>query len=407
MSDKNKKWELEDIIKIIFVISLFSSNSFIIKYIKNIYNETELKWNNDSINLPSIKNEIISYKNLSNMSLASFELKNFEKCDEPKISLIVPLYSYQDNLINFYLSIYNQSLSELEIIFINNNVSEINNTQIIEALMIRDKRIIFINNKNRTHEFFPKKKGILSAKGEYILIIEPDDLLLNNILEKSYSTAKKNNIDILQYYIMVGNYKNNRLWKNIKCNNGIINYPKIEKFFFNCRYFNLLDKLIKREIFIDAIKDMSSLYDSDEFYEITDDDLAFFALAKKAKSYGFFEDVGYFYHLQSSSATGHFHFLNMNMNKKWSDMFYKLFKTMKFFFENTKNNRVEKKWVFKFFFNKIYNYRSKLVYMDKYFEFIKNTLDSFLECALFTKDEKKKLLKFGNMLLEMKVKLGY
>ena len=208
MTNKNKICETENIIKIIFVISFLCSNSIIIKYIRKFYNETELKWKNDSLNLPSIKNEILSYKNLSSMSLSSFNLKNFEKSQDPKISLIVPIYKHQNNLINFYMSIYNQSLSDIEIIFIDYNSSETNSTQIIESLMETDKRIIYINNQAQIRDFFPKKKGILNAKGEYILIIEPDDLLLNNILEKSYLTAKNNSIDILQYYVMVGTYKN-------------------------------------------------------------------------------------------------------------------------------------------------------------------------------------------------------
>ena len=407
MISKNKNCEIENVIKIIFVLSLICSNSFIVNYIKKIYNETELKWGNDSLNLSSIKNEILSYKNLSNISLYSFDLKYFEKSNEPKISLIIPLYYYQNNynIINFYMSIYKQSLTDIEIIFINYSGAETYKTKLIKLLMEKDNRIIYITNENKIQEYYPKKKGILSSKGEYILIIEPDDLLLNNILEKSYITAKKNNIDILQYYIMVGNYKNNRLWKNIKCNNGIINSPKIEKFFFNCRYFNLLDKLIKREIFLDSFQDMSSFYDIDEFYELIDDDLAFFALAKKAKSYGFFEEVGYFRNLTTSSSTGHYYF--SNMNKKWNDMFYKLFKAMIFFDEKTRNNRIEKRWVFKFFLDKIYPYRNKLIYVDKYFLFIKDVIDYFLKCNFFTKGEKEKLLKFNDMLIDIKTRLGY
>ena len=152
---------------------------------------------------------------------------------------------------------------------------------------------------------------------------------------------------------------------------------------------------------------MTNIYDSDEFNEITDDDLAFFALAKKAKSYGFFEDVGYFYNLRSSSDTGHFSFMRKELNKNWSDMFYKLFKTMKYFYEKTKNNRVEKEWVFKFFLNKIYSYRSKIFFVDKYFDYFNETLNYFLDCALFHKDEKIKILKFKNMLTEMKEKLEF
>ena len=405
MISNNKICDIENIIKIIFVLSIICSNSFIVNYIKKLYNETVLNWGNNPIDLSAIKNEILSYENYTNISLSSLDLKNFEKCNEPKISLIVPIYNFQCNIINFYLSIYNQSLTDIEIIFINNNSSETDPIKlIIKSLMSKDSRITYITNDNKLPDFSPKKKGILSAKGEYILIIEPDDLLLNNILEKSYSIAKKNDIDILQYYIMVGTYKNNRLWKNIKCNNGIINSPKIEKFFFNCRYFNLLDKLIKREIFIDSFEDMTDIYDKDDFYEISDDDLAFFSLAKKAKSYGFFEQVGYFYNLYSTSSTGHFYFFKMN--QKWNDIFLKLFKTLKYFFEKTKNNRIEKRWTFKFFLDKIYAYRSKLIYLDKNFEFFKNIIDNLLRCNLINKNEKEKLNKFKKMVIDIQNKLG-
>ena len=58
-------------------------------------------------------------------------------------------------------------------------------------------------------------------------------------------------------------------------------------------------------------------------------------------------------------------------------MFYKLFRTMKFFYEKTKNNRKEKEWVFKFFYE------------------------------LFNKDEKNKILKFKNMLNAIKNRLEF
>ena len=71
------------------------------------------------------------------------------------------------------------------------------------------------------------------------------------------------------------------------------------------------------------------------------------------------------------------------------------------------NNRVEKEWVFKFFLNKIYSYRSKIFFVDKYFDYFNETLNGFLYCKLFHKDEKIKLLKFKNMLMEIKEKLEF
>ena len=409
MNYKNNKWKTGNILRILFVIFFFSSDILLAKYTKNIFDETKLKWKNEPINLSSIKKEILDYRNIQNIqnfNNSSLNLKDFEQAINPKISLIIPIYHISANIINFYLSIYYQSLSDIELIFIN-YISEDNTSQIIETLMKKDKRIIFINNTNQIRDFFPKRKGILIAKGEYILIIESDDLLLNNILEKSYLTAKNNNIDILQYYMIVGTYKNNRLWKNIKCNDGIIKYPKVEKFFYRCRYFNLLDKLIKREIFLKAIQNINDGYDIDEFNKIVDDDFAFFALSKKAKSYGFLEDVGYFYNLKSSGSTGHDNFLKNNTKNNWNNIFYKLFKAVKYFYEKTKNNRIEKGWVYMFFLKKIYNYRSKVIYLDNYFDFFNDTLNQFLSCSFFKKDEKNKILKFKNMIIEIKEKLDF
>ena len=39
--------------------------------------------------------------------------------------------------------------------------------------------------------------------------------------------------------------------------------------------------------------------------------------------------------------------------------------------------------------------------------FIKDVIDYFLKCNYFTKGEKEKLLKFNDMLIDIKTRLGY
>ena len=56
--------------------------------------------------------------------------------------------------------------------------------------MENDKRIIYLKNHENKKTFYSRNKGILQSKGEYILIVDPDDLLLNNILIKEYETTK-------------------------------------------------------------------------------------------------------------------------------------------------------------------------------------------------------------------------
>ena len=65
--------------------------------------------------------------------------------------------------------------------------------------MKNDKRIIYIRNKVNKGAFHSRNEGILLSKGKYILIHDPDDLLLNNILIKCYDYANRYKFDIIQY----------------------------------------------------------------------------------------------------------------------------------------------------------------------------------------------------------------
>ena len=54
-----------------------------------------------------------------------------------------------------------------------------NTSLIIKDLIEKDKRIIYLKNDVNKKAFYSRNKGIF--KGEYIIIIDSDDLLLNNI----------------------------------------------------------------------------------------------------------------------------------------------------------------------------------------------------------------------------------
>ena len=92
-------------------------------------------------------------------------------------------------------------MKDIEIIFVDDESND-NTSLIIKKLMEKDKRIIYLKNNINKRTFYSWNKGILEAKGEYILIIDPDDLLINNILIKVYETAKKYDLDILQFYVI-------------------------------------------------------------------------------------------------------------------------------------------------------------------------------------------------------------
>ena len=375
---------------------------FVISYCLLLYKKKdekheELFWNNEKFNLSLIRDEVQTYFNYDNLKVTFLNLQKFEESKYPKISLIVPIFNQEKNIVSFYMSIYNQSLKDIEIIFIN-DASTDHSCKIIEQLMENDKRIVLLRNESDKRTFYQKTKGIFKSRGEYVLILEPDDFLLNNILEKSYETAKKNNLDILQYYILIGNNKVNRVWENLKCQGGIIHAPQIKKFFYNCSSHCIFDKLIKRRTFVRAMRYFIEEYNDDRF-DYSDDDLTFFGLSQVTESYGFLEEVGYFYNLQSPWETTRKIYKNKNINR----IFLKFINIMKNFLKKTEKNRKEKLWGYKFFIDKPYNIRDKLIYLDRHFDYFNNVLDRYLKSKYFKKEEKQKIMLFKDEVNRIKM----
>jgi glycosyltransferase involved in cell wall biosynthesis len=98
----------------------------------------------------------------------SFENKSdFIKGEHLKISLVITLYNQAKYLKLFYTSIQIQELKDIEIIFVD-DASNDNTSSIINKLMEKDKRIIYLKNNINKKTFYSINRDILETKGEYI-----------------------------------------------------------------------------------------------------------------------------------------------------------------------------------------------------------------------------------------------
>ena len=149
----------------------YSINEF---HIKNITYKYTL---NDLINS---ENEVNKYININPSDIID---NNYKQVINPKISLIITLYNQVKFIPIIYYSILKQTLTDIEIIFINDG-SDDNPYDIIEKYMSKDKRIIYKENKINKGAFYSRIQGIKFAKGEYILILDSDDFIVNDILKK-------------------------------------------------------------------------------------------------------------------------------------------------------------------------------------------------------------------------------
>ena len=338
----------------------------------------------------SIRKEIIRYNNIKYSQL---HLKNYSEIENPKISIIITIYNQKRYILKIYSCILNQSLKEIEIIFIDDGSID-NSFFVLEILMKKDKRIIYLKNKKNRGQFDSRNKAILYSRGKYVIIIDPDDFLLNNILIKCYNMAIQFNLDIVQFYHLMGSIKKNKLII-INKKSGIFYQPETNNIFFDCETRYLWDKLIRRSTFIKSINFMNKKFRR-ERYVIHNDDIACFGIFKSAYSYGQVKDVGYLYNTGNTNSTTKKNFLPKNINGR----FHSLFTIMDYYYEQSENNIFEKtKGGYRFFeYRIVRKYRDKINLLTEGFKYINSVLMKYIRSPFFNSTQRKKLISFKKKL---------
>ena len=98
-------------------------------------------------------------------------------------------------------SIINQSFQNFEIIIVNDN-SKDETEKIIKKLKLDDNRIKLINHNINKGVYYSRIESILFAKGNYIILMDPDDLYLNeNLFQELYNYNLKYNLDMIEFTV--------------------------------------------------------------------------------------------------------------------------------------------------------------------------------------------------------------
>lgn len=122
-----------------------------------------------------------------------------------KVSVIIPVYNtskYLDKCLN---SLINQTLKDIEFIFVNDGSTD-NSCEIIKKWMKKDKRIILLNKENGG-QASARNLGLKKSRGEYIAFLDSDDYVDYNMYDIMYQEAVKNDLDIVlcNYYFDYNN----------------------------------------------------------------------------------------------------------------------------------------------------------------------------------------------------------
>ena len=114
--------------------------------------------------------------------------------EQPKVSIIVPVYNVEKFLDRCLNSLINQTLKEIEIICINDGSVD-NSLQILENFAKQDSRITILNQENHGLSD-ARNKGLEKACGKYLGFVDSDDWVDLNYFEKLYTAAEKYNCDM-------------------------------------------------------------------------------------------------------------------------------------------------------------------------------------------------------------------
>ena len=115
--------------------------------------------------------------------------------ENPKISIIVPVYNSEVYLKECIDSILNQTFKDIEVIFINDGSTD-NSVQVIKENMTKNNFII-IEQENRGLGA-ARNVGLKKSTGEYILFLDSDDYLDKYACEHMYKVAIDTESDVVQ-----------------------------------------------------------------------------------------------------------------------------------------------------------------------------------------------------------------
>ena len=163
--------------------------------------------------------------------------------------------------------------------------------KIIKELMQEDHRIKLIKNTENRGTLYSKTRGILNAKGKYIMTLDHDDLYAKkNAFSSLYYEVEKYNWDLLGFASVIYHIKRKYLKRENYISylkTSIINKPDIKKRFlgyngqqsvtFLCMYF------IKKSLFFQVINQLGEEFINRNIDD-HDDTILMFLLSRNAAS---------------------------------------------------------------------------------------------------------------------------
>lgn len=113
----------------------------------------------------------------------------------PKVSVIVPVYNVEKYLERCIESLWQQTLSDIEIVLVDDCATD-TSPSICDKLACQDTRIKVVHKPVNQGLGMARNTGIENASGQYVMFLDSDDTYAPDACERLYSACEENHAEI-------------------------------------------------------------------------------------------------------------------------------------------------------------------------------------------------------------------
>lgn len=218
---------------------------------------------------------------------------------QPLVSINIPVFKCEDYIIRCLDSVKNQTYQNLEIILVNDCTPD-NSVELIENFIENhpELKMILLHNESNQGLSVVRNKGIENSTGKYIYMLDSDDYITPDCIEKLIVVSEQENSDITVGETICLDSKDGqeKLLFPIKSKEKVLkgNDLIFERFIYGDWPIIAPNKLYNRNWIIENnLKFIQGLYSQDELWS--------FHCAFKINKIAFLKEITYIYYLHGSS----------------------------------------------------------------------------------------------------------
>ena len=185
--------------------------------------------------------------------------------NNPKISIIVPIYKAESTLLRCLDSLKAQTFTDFEVLMVDDGSPD-RCGEIIDDYATKDSRFKAFHKKNGGVSS-ARQFGIDHAAGDYTIHTDPDDWVESTMLEELYKKAKEENADMVICDFFENTYKGQ---KYVKQQPTLLGHLSVQKELFLHLHGSCCNKLVKRACYSDyGVKFPKGISRCEDQYVIT------------------------------------------------------------------------------------------------------------------------------------------